>query len=73
VKVLAGNCLIVLLIGMFLANVNAVKKGVTLRGKPATPLWLRTPLYRPALVVDAKVITGRQEITLPPGLRVRIT
>jgi uncharacterized membrane protein len=44
VKVLAGNCLIVLLIGMFLANVNAAKKGVTLRGKPATPLWLRTPM-----------------------------
>lgn len=44
VKVLAANCLIVLLIGMFLANVNAAKKGVTLRGKPATPLWLRTPM-----------------------------
>jgi uncharacterized membrane protein len=44
VKVLAGNCLIVLLIGMFLANVNAAKKGVTLRGKPATPLWVRTPM-----------------------------
>jgi len=44
VKVLAGDCLIVLLIGMFLANVNAAKRGVTLRGKPATPLWLRTPM-----------------------------
>ena len=44
VRVLAGNCLIVLLIGMFLANVNAAKTGVTLRGKPATPLWLRTPM-----------------------------
>jgi len=44
VKVLAANCLIVLLVGMFLANVNAAKKGVTLRGKPATPLWLRTPM-----------------------------
>ena len=44
VQVLAGNCLIVLLIGMFLANVNAARKGVTLRGKPATPLWLRTPM-----------------------------
>jgi len=42
--VLAANCLIVLLIGMFLANVNAAKKGVTLRGKPVTPLWLRTPM-----------------------------
>lgn len=44
VQVLAGNCLIALLIGMFLANVNAAKKGITLRGKPATPLWLRTPM-----------------------------
>jgi uncharacterized membrane protein len=36
--------LIVLLIGMFVANVNAARKGVTLRGKPATPLWVRTPM-----------------------------
>ena len=40
----AGICLIALLIGMFIANVNAAQKGVTLRGKPATPLWLRTPM-----------------------------
>jgi uncharacterized membrane protein len=44
VKGVAGNCLIMLLVAMFLANVNAAKKGVTLRGKPATPLWLRTPM-----------------------------
>lgn len=41
---LAGMCLIALLVGMFIANVNAAKKGVTLRGKPPTPLWLRTPM-----------------------------
>ena len=41
---LAGVCLIVLLIGMFSANLNAAFKNVTLRGKPATPLWLRTPM-----------------------------
>jgi uncharacterized membrane protein len=41
---LAGICLIVLLLGMFVANVNAAQKGVTLRDKPATPLWLRTPM-----------------------------
>ena len=40
----AGMCLIALLIGMFVANVNAAQKGVTLRGKPATPLWLRAPM-----------------------------
>jgi uncharacterized membrane protein len=41
---LAAVCLIALLIAMFIANVNAVLKGVTLRGKPPTPLWLRTPM-----------------------------
>lgn len=41
---LAGVCLIVLLVGMFVANVNAAQKGLTLRGKLATPLWLRTPM-----------------------------
>jgi uncharacterized membrane protein len=40
----AGICLIVLLVGMFSANVNAALRGVTLRGKPATALWLRTPM-----------------------------
>jgi uncharacterized membrane protein len=41
---LAGICLIALLIGMFIANVNAAQNRVTLRGKPPTPLWLRTPM-----------------------------
>ena len=41
---MAGVCLILLLIGTFSANLNAAFKHVTLRGKPATPLWLRTPM-----------------------------
>jgi uncharacterized membrane protein len=41
---LAGICLIALLIVLFPANVNAAMKGTTLAGKPATPLWLRTPM-----------------------------
>lgn len=41
---LAGVCLIVLLCGMFIANLNAALKGITLRGKPPTELWLRTPM-----------------------------
>jgi|SRR5208337_412693 len=41
---LAGACLILLLIGMFTANINAAMKGVTLGGKPVTALWLRTPM-----------------------------
>lgn len=40
----AGICLILLLIALFPANVNAALKGTTLRGKPATPLWLRAPM-----------------------------
>jgi uncharacterized membrane protein len=41
---LAALCLIALLVGMFIANINAAQKGVTLRGKPPTPLWLRAPM-----------------------------
>jgi uncharacterized membrane protein len=43
-RFLAGVCLIALLIALFPANVNAALKGVTLRGKPPTPLWLRAPV-----------------------------
>ena len=41
---LAGLCLILLLIGMFTANINAAVNGATLHGKPVTALWLRTPM-----------------------------
>jgi len=44
VMTLAGICLIALLVGMFIANINAAQKGVTLRSKPPTPLWLRAPM-----------------------------
>lgn len=44
VRRVAGICLMALLVGMFIANVNAAQKGVTLRGKPPTPLWLRAPM-----------------------------
>jgi uncharacterized membrane protein len=43
-RFLAGICLILLLIGMFTANINAALKGLTLRGRPVTPLWPRTPM-----------------------------
>jgi uncharacterized membrane protein len=43
-RALAGLCLIVLLVGMFTANVNAALKGMRLGGKPVTPLWIRTPM-----------------------------
>ena len=41
---LAAFCLIALLAAMFLANVHAARTGVTLRGKPVTLLWIRTPM-----------------------------
>ncbi len=41
---IAAYALIALLIAMLPANVNATKTGVTLRGRPATPLLLRIPL-----------------------------
>jgi uncharacterized membrane protein len=40
----AGICLILLLIGMFAANVNAAVNAIPLRGEDPTPLWLRTPI-----------------------------
>ena len=36
--------LIVLLVAMFPANVSAAKRGVTIRGRSATPLWIRAPM-----------------------------
>jgi uncharacterized membrane protein len=36
--------LIALLVAMFPANVSAARRGVQLRGRAVTPLWLRTPM-----------------------------
>jgi uncharacterized membrane protein len=44
VRLLAGICLILLLAGMFTANINATLKAVALGGRPVTALWLRTPM-----------------------------
>jgi uncharacterized membrane protein len=35
---------VLLLIALFPANVYAALNGVTLRGQPATAIWLRTPM-----------------------------
>jgi uncharacterized membrane protein len=40
---LAGICLILLLVAMFSANVNAALNEIPLGGQDPTPLWLRTP------------------------------
>jgi uncharacterized membrane protein len=41
---LAGLCLALLVVAMFPANVNAAVKGVPMRGRPPTPLWLRATM-----------------------------
>ena len=40
----AGAALIVLFVAVLPANIGAANRGVTLRGKPATPLRLRVPM-----------------------------
>ena len=41
---LAGICLILLLVAMFSANVNAALNEIPLGGQDPTSLWLRTPM-----------------------------
>ena len=36
--------LILLMLAMFPANISAARRGVQLRGKAPTPLWIRTPV-----------------------------
>lgn len=40
----AAICLILLLVAMFPANVNAALNGIPLRGRAPTSLWLRVPM-----------------------------
>jgi uncharacterized membrane protein len=41
---LACWALIIMLIGLFPANIKAAREGLTLGGRAATPLWLRAPM-----------------------------
>jgi uncharacterized membrane protein len=40
----AASGLILLLVLMLCANVSAARRGVLLRGHPATPIWIRVPM-----------------------------
>ena len=40
----AGVGLALLMVAMFPANVDAARRGIKLRGRPPTPLWLRAPM-----------------------------
>ena len=44
VRTAAGVCLALLFVAMFPANISAALRQVPLRGRPATPLWLRIPM-----------------------------
>jgi uncharacterized membrane protein len=41
---LSALCLILLFLAMLPANVRAAHLGLTMGGRPATPLWLRVPM-----------------------------
>lgn len=41
---LAGICLVLLMVAVFPANVNAALNGIPLGGEAPTPLWLRAPM-----------------------------
>lgn len=43
-RAVAAVALLLLLIAMFPANINAALRHIPLRGRPPTPLWLRVPM-----------------------------
>jgi uncharacterized membrane protein len=43
-RFVAGICLIAFLVAVFPANIHAARTGTMLAGRPATVLWIRTPL-----------------------------
>lgn len=44
IRRVAAICLVLLLLAMFPANVNAALNGIPLRGRAPTALWLRLPM-----------------------------
>ena len=40
----AGIALILFFVAVLPANIHAARAGITLRGRPPTPLWLRVPM-----------------------------
>lgn len=41
---IAGGALVLLFLAMLPANVSAARRGLTLGGKPVTPIWIRVPM-----------------------------
>jgi uncharacterized membrane protein len=68
----AGIALIVQLAAMFPANVNAARKGIPLRGKPPTALWLRAPMQLLYIaVIWLTAISDRPNAAKTERIRVR--
>ena len=67
---LAGICLVLLLVAMFPANVNAVLNGIPLGGNAPTPLWVRAPkqllyvgmVWWTPIKKDSKEEVGRPQV-----------
>ena len=57
-RTLAAWGLALMLIALFLANVSAARRGLTLRGKPVTPLAIRLPIQIVFLAVALWVALG---------------
>jgi uncharacterized membrane protein len=67
---LAGVCLVLLLVAMFPANVNAIINGIPLGGNAPTPLWVRAPMqllyigmvWWTSIKNDSKEEVGRPQV-----------
>jgi uncharacterized membrane protein len=66
---LAGICLVLLLVALFPANVNAIINGIPLGGNAPTPLWFRAPMqllyigmvWWTSITKDSKEEVGRPQ------------
>lgn len=43
-RVIAGFCIMLMLVGLFSANAKAAREHLTVAGRPATAMWLRLPM-----------------------------
>ena len=67
---LAGVCLVLLMVAMFPANVNAIINGIPLGGNDPTPLWVRAPMqllyigmvWWTSIKKDSKEEVGRSQV-----------
>lgn len=57
-RFVAGICLIAFLVAVFPANIHAARTGTMLAGRPATALWIRTPLQAFLIILVAWTFFG---------------